>query len=46
MQDNKINLKKKGKKMMKKVFRKLKDSEAYKEYCINMARLYNWRASY
>ena len=41
-----LSKEKKGKKMMKKVFRKLKDSEAYREYCINMARLYNWRASY
>ena len=31
---------------MKKILRKMKDSEAYKDYCINMARLYNWRASY
>ena len=45
MQDNKINLKKKGKKIMKKLINKWLKSEAYTEYCNNMARLYNYRAA-
>ena len=45
MQDNKINLKKKGKKIMKKLINKWLKSEAYTEYCNNLAILYNYRAA-
>ena len=46
MQDNIINSKKrKVKKMMKRLLNKWLKSEAYTEYCLNMARMYNYRAA-
>ena len=36
---------KKGKKIMKKLINKWLKSEAYTEYCLNIARLYNYHAA-
>ena len=30
---------------MKKMFKKWLNSDAYREYCLNMARMYNYRAA-
>ena len=30
---------------MKKLLNKWMNSEAYREYCLNMARMYNYRAA-
>jgi hypothetical protein len=36
---------KKGKKIMKKLINKWLKSEYYKEYCINVARMYNFHVA-
>ena len=36
---------KKGEKIMKKLINKWLKSEAYTEYCLNIARLYNYHAA-
>jgi hypothetical protein len=32
--------------IMKKLIKKWLESEAYKEFCLNMARMYNYRIAY
>jgi len=40
-----ITLKLRKGKKMKKLMKKWMNSEAYREYCLNMARMYNYRAA-